>query len=204
MNNIEEELMKAISKQITVNVPKIYIQNMVSGRVFEYGKNSHDKLLISEDGRSLTYYNLQDGDGSCVGDYRFYYEKPKNEIDFDADEWARIVKHQSIKELLAEERKKVLWEIRKRAKRTQIYIKPTEKSPTGKEKCFVYEVSDDFLDQIERGTDEKLTKGYGMDCRCGKGKRCRYNKGQWKVEKRMWYKKIRKMLVKQAERGECV
>ena len=54
-------------------------------------------------------------------------------------------------ERLAEERKRVLWEIRKRAKRTQIYIKPTEKSPTGKEKCFVYEVSDDFLDQIERG-----------------------------------------------------
>ena len=57
----------------------------------------------------------------------------------------------SLSTKLAEERKKVLWEIRKRAKRTQIYIKPTEKSPTGKEKCFVYEVSDDFLDQIERG-----------------------------------------------------
>ena len=56
-----------------------------------------------------------------------------------------------ITDRLAEERKRVLWEIRKRAKRTQIYIKPTEKSPTGKEKCFVYEVSDDFLDQIERG-----------------------------------------------------
>ena len=48
----------------------------------------------------------------------------------------------------------------------------------------------------------KPTKGYGMDCPCGKGKRCRYNKGQWKVEKRMWYKKIRKMLIKQAERDE--
>lgn len=48
----------------------------------------------------------------------------------------------------------------------------------------------------------KITKGYGMDCRCGKNKRCRYNKGQWKVEKRMWYKKIRKMFIKQAERGE--
>ena len=61
------------------------------------------------------------------------------------------VKISPLSDRLAEERKKVLWEIRKRAKRTQIYIKPTEKSPTGKEKCFVYEVSDDFLDQIERG-----------------------------------------------------
>ena len=76
---------------------------------------------------------------------------------FDNDEDYREVdvRHpkcplKSISTKLAEERKKVLWEIRKRAKRTQIYIKPTEKSPTGKEKCFVYEVSDDFLDQIER------------------------------------------------------
>ena len=45
------------------------------------------------------------------------------------------IKLVSLADRLAEERKKVLWEIRKRAKRTQIYIKPTEKSPTGKEKC---------------------------------------------------------------------
>lgn len=150
MNNIEEELLKAISRQVTDNVPKLYIQDVVSGRVFEYGGNCHDRLVISEDGRSLTYYNLQNGDGSCVGDYRFFYEKPLDETDFDADEWARTVEHQSISELLAEERKKVVQEIRKRAKKTQFYIEPTEKSPTGKRKGFVYEVSDDFLEQIER------------------------------------------------------
>lgn len=117
MNNIEEELLKAISRQVTDNVPKLYIQDVVSGRVFEYGGNCHDRLLISEDGRSLTYYNLQNGDGSCVGDYRFYYEKPKIETEedkryaYDIDEWARMVKHQSISELLAEERKKVISEI---------------------------------------------------------------------------------------------
>ena len=111
MNNIEKELLKTISKQITNNVPKLYIQEVVSGRVFEYGKNCHDKLIISEDGRCLTYYNLQNGDGSCVGDYRFYYEKPEDETDFDADEWARMVEHQSITQLLAEERKKVVQEI---------------------------------------------------------------------------------------------
>lgn len=112
MNN-NEEWLKSISRQVTDNVPKLYIQDVVSGGVFEYGGNCHDRLIISEDGRSLTYYNLQNGDGSCVGDYRFYYEKPEDETDFDADEWARIVKHQSIKELLAEERKKVVQEIKK-------------------------------------------------------------------------------------------
>ena len=53
-----------------------------------------------------------------MGDYRFYYEKPKIETEedkrnaFDIDEWARMVEHQSISELLAEERKKVVQEIR--------------------------------------------------------------------------------------------
>lgn len=152
MNNIEEELMKAISKQITDNVPKLYIQNMVSGRVFEYGKNCHDKLLISEDGRSLTYYNLQDGDGSCVGDYRFYYEKPKNEIDFDADEWARMVKHQSISELLAEERKKVVQEIKNYVCNKYTHI--DEEIVNGNHTFFYSIHCRSFLeklDQIERG-----------------------------------------------------
>ena len=112
MNNIEEELLKAISRQVTDNVPKLYIQDVVSGRVFEYGGNCHDRLVISEDGRRLTYYNLQNGDGSCVGDYRFFYEKPEDETDFDADEWARMVKHQSISQLLAEERKIVCNQVR--------------------------------------------------------------------------------------------
>jgi hypothetical protein len=118
MNNIDKRFLEAISTQATDNVPKLYIQDVVSGRVFEYGGNCHDRLLISEDGRSLTYYNLQNGDGSCVGDYRFYYEKPKIETEedkrnaFDIDEWARMVKHQSISELLAEERKRVVGELK--------------------------------------------------------------------------------------------
>lgn len=42
-----------------------------SGRVHEYGTDCHDSLYVSNDGRYLTYYNLQNGDGSGVGDYRF-------------------------------------------------------------------------------------------------------------------------------------
>ena len=146
MNNIDKEFLKAISRQVTDNVPKLYIQDVVSGRVFEYGKNCHDRLLISEDGRSLTYYNLQNGDGSCVGDYRFYYEKPEDETDFDADEWARMVKHQSISELLAKERKKVVQEIKQRLCRFEDTL---INLGNGKEDALNYFVK--ILDQIERG-----------------------------------------------------
>lgn len=145
MNNIEEELLKAITRQATNNVPKLYIQDVVSGRVFEYGGNCHDRLLISKDGRSLTYYNLQNGDGSCVGDYRFFYEKPQDETDFDADEWARMVEHQSISQLLAEERKRVLYEIWKEFEQR---LKNKTEDMSVIKVCMMI---NDVLDQIERG-----------------------------------------------------
>lgn len=49
------------------------IKDLQGGYTFEYG-GCHDSLLISEDGRSLSYYNLQNGDGSRFGDYRFVME----------------------------------------------------------------------------------------------------------------------------------
>ena len=153
MNNSEKELLKAVLRQVTDNVPKLYIQDINSGRVFEYGKNCHDKLLISEDGRCLTYYNLQNGDGSCVGDYRFFYEKPEDETDFDADEWARMVKHQSISELLAEERKKVVQEIREsiiKSLENGIVRKNPKSSNTNLRDIILFQMLD-ILDQIERG-----------------------------------------------------
>lgn len=47
------------------------IKDMLTGHAHEYGTNPHDSLIVSEDGRSLAYYNLQNGDGSRFGDYRF-------------------------------------------------------------------------------------------------------------------------------------
>ena len=47
------------------------IKDLYNGRIHEYGSNQHDSLVISDDGRTLTYYNLQNGDGSDWGDYRF-------------------------------------------------------------------------------------------------------------------------------------
>ena len=89
---------------------------------------------------------MQNGDGSCVGDYRFYYEKPEDETDFDADEWARMVKHQSISELLAKERKKVVQEIKQRLCRFEDTL---INLGNGKEDALNYFVK--ILDQIERG-----------------------------------------------------
>lgn len=53
------------------------IKDLQTGRVHEYGTNCHDSLYVSQDGRTLTYYNLQNGDGSGVGDYRFVCDDEK-------------------------------------------------------------------------------------------------------------------------------
>ena len=47
------------------------IKDLQTGEEHEYGTNPHDSLVVSEDGRTLSYYNLQNGDGSRFGDYRF-------------------------------------------------------------------------------------------------------------------------------------
>lgn len=52
----------------------MYIKDMISGKVRKYGTSEHDSLRVSPCGRYLTYENLQNGDGSLVGDYRFCSE----------------------------------------------------------------------------------------------------------------------------------
>lgn len=49
----------------------MYIKDLQSGEVRKYGSNHHDSLCVSRDGTTLSYYNLQNGDGSRFGDYRF-------------------------------------------------------------------------------------------------------------------------------------
>lgn len=53
------------------------ILDLQTGSIHEYGTNPHDSLYVSNDGRFLTYYNLQNGDGSGVGDYRFVCDDDK-------------------------------------------------------------------------------------------------------------------------------
>lgn len=93
----DEASPKDIFKQSSIVYPKIMIEDLQSGRIFEFGKNCHDRLVISEDGRSLSYYNLQCGDGS-LGDFRFYYGKPNEDeygVNFyDADFYARMVENE--------------------------------------------------------------------------------------------------------------
>ena len=60
----------------------IYIKDMQSGTVREYGTNCHDSLHLSLYGRTLTYENLQNGDGSLCGDYRIC-DNPKGIVPED-------------------------------------------------------------------------------------------------------------------------
>lgn len=48
-----------------------------TGRIHEYGTNGHDSLTVSQDGRTLSYYNLQCGDGSKYGAYLFVCDDGK-------------------------------------------------------------------------------------------------------------------------------
>ena len=57
---------------------------MQTGEVRKYGTNRHDSLSISDDGRCLYYRNLQNGDGSQYGDYRFCDEDGKLPEENDA------------------------------------------------------------------------------------------------------------------------
>lgn len=77
--------------------PVIMIKDKQSGRVFEFG-NSHDRLIVSDDNRTLTYLNLQNGDGSSCGDYEFYFEHDPN-LNAEYGFYERGVPNQQIESL---------------------------------------------------------------------------------------------------------
>lgn len=55
----------------------IKILDLQTGIIRDYGTNCHDALRIGRDGRGLYYANLQNGDGSQWGDYRFVMDDDK-------------------------------------------------------------------------------------------------------------------------------
>lgn len=61
----------------------MYIKDLLTGTVRAYGTNPHDSLVISEDGRTLSYYNLQNGDGSKYGNYVFCDDEGKTPSEID-------------------------------------------------------------------------------------------------------------------------
>lgn len=51
---------------------RLYIKDLATGDYREYGSDQHDSLVSFDDGKTLEYYNLQNGDGSGEhGLYRF-------------------------------------------------------------------------------------------------------------------------------------
>ena len=67
----------------------MWIKDRTNGRVFKYGESRHDALVISEDGRYLTYENLQNGDGSLFGAYVFTDENGNIPNDIESIEYGR-------------------------------------------------------------------------------------------------------------------
>ncbi len=74
----------------------MYIKDLQTDNVRLYGESHHDSLAVSEDGRTLSYINQQNGDGSRYGDYRFCDEKGRvpedikseyNDIYFNIGGW---------------------------------------------------------------------------------------------------------------------
>lgn len=63
----------------------MYIKDNITGIVRLYGTDCHDSLAISEDGKHLSYYNLQCGEGSKYGSYSFVTDEtgtlPKDDED---------------------------------------------------------------------------------------------------------------------------
>lgn len=75
----------------------MWIKDLQGNVIREYGTDCHDSLKISDDGRTLSYYNLQCGDGSKYGDYRFVIDEngavPQDDfelIKYGADAYANI------------------------------------------------------------------------------------------------------------------
>lgn len=56
----------------------MWIKDMLTGTIRKYGTNPHDSLRISDDGHYLVYQNLQNGEGSEYGDYRFVTDENGN------------------------------------------------------------------------------------------------------------------------------
>lgn len=68
-----------------MGINDMYIKDTYSGIVRLYGTNCHDSLLVSKDGRTLSYYNLQNGDGSRSGSYVFCDENGKTPEEVDSE-----------------------------------------------------------------------------------------------------------------------
>ena len=56
----------------------MWIKDLQGGHIRQYGEDCHDALEISDDGRTLSYCNMQNGDGSRYGDYRFVIDENGN------------------------------------------------------------------------------------------------------------------------------
>ena len=74
---IVEEMTEAVYKEEQRRFREMKILDTTNGHIHKYGSDPHDSLAISQDGCALHYYNLQCGEGSMFGTYRFVMEDGK-------------------------------------------------------------------------------------------------------------------------------
>lgn len=66
---------------------RLFIKDLQGGEVHEYGTNQHDSLILQPDG-TLSYFNLQTGDGSGEhGSYQFCREDGTDPRDKSKSDW---------------------------------------------------------------------------------------------------------------------
>ena len=102
--------MKEIEKleDLPMFMPIIYIKDTATNDEFMFGNNTHDSLVVSDDNKFLCYYNLQNGDGSIMGNYRFNH-RPANCLDDEFySRWVEVV---DIKYLIAQHDKEIVEEV---------------------------------------------------------------------------------------------
>lgn len=58
---------------------RLFIKDHETGKVHEYGTNPHDSLIVHSDG-SLSYYNLQTGEGTRLFGAYSFCDKDGNDL----------------------------------------------------------------------------------------------------------------------------
>lgn len=91
--------------EIKILFPVIKVKDKATNAEHIVGTDIHDQLKI-KDGRTISYYNLQNGEGTMFGDYQFegnYNNYEGVTIDFVSfEELTEIYKKQCIAEVEAE------------------------------------------------------------------------------------------------------
>lgn len=67
---------------------RLFVKDVDNGYVHEYGSDPHDSLIL--DGGALYYYNLQNGEGTKYGGYKWVDENGNDIEEDDGEKYYHI------------------------------------------------------------------------------------------------------------------